>query len=1203
MPEEYKGLYVKFGADTTSLNAALRDINREARTTQTQLSAVQRALKFQPGNTTLLAQQMQQLEKRIDQTKTKLETLKQAQAQLGERTDLNAGEWDRLEREIADTENVLKRYNAQLDDTRAKMSALGQAGTAVTEFGKRIEGAGQKVANLGDTWTRTVTAGIVGGGALAVRAAVGVDTALTGVKKTLDATDDEYEQLKRSAIEFSKTNAVTADQILDIQTLGAQLGYSKSELKGFAETVSGLDIATDLDAEKAATEVAQFSNIMGTAHDKTSNLGSAIVALGNNFATTESSVMDMGMRVAAAGRQANMSEGDVLGLSAAMSSLGIEAEAGGTAISTTISGINKDVATNGENLKTWAGLASMSVDEFKRAWGTDAAGTFTKVIAGMQGVQESGGNLDVMLEQLGITGIRQTDVMKRLASNSGLLSDAIRVGNSAFAENTALQKEVANRNESLAAKFMMLQNRVTAVAIEIGEPLADALLDAVDAAEPLFQAIEDGAKAFSEMSEEEQRGVIQTLAMVAAMGPLLSILGRGMQAVKGLGEGMSTLAKVQTKIGSALDGYRASTASATAATGEMTAAEGAASAGAAGLSATMIATAAGVGILAVALAGVIKLWLDEQEAQRKFESSLQNLENSTAIPVLESTAQGIEGITDAADGYESIDEMTRSMNELSSAMQKRYQQASGEISQLQGYMDTIVELGGKSDLTAEQAQQLRSAVDHVNESCGTSAKVLDGTNRVVYETNGAYEDATASLQGYVTAKQAQIRVDAYSATLTDLYTEQAEAQADMAAKAEEAAEAHRKLAEAQAAGANPQWVNQLEINADKADKALGMSQERLDAVNGSIGKTTRAMSDNEAVARGEADAWQKLAAEFPALRDQFADDDAWRAFQKAVEGCGMSVDKFAALNQSDQMKIIQAFDGTNIKISQTNAALLGLSAVKIDDKHFFVSDDGTIYDETGKTHAFDSIQINGKHYYVTDDGYYNVETGKTQAFNAIKINGKHYYVSDDGTIYSNEMAVGALSGDIRAIPDENFWVDDDGSINGADGRIGNLAYDINTLPDGSIEVHANTDPAYWSVEDLKDWVRRQFVTIGIGASQGATGAFIPAHSQVREWARGFATVLTKPTVVRMDGMHLDIGGEAGAEYWEHGADGSDRLIPLTNRRYMSPIAKEIAVQLADRQRPQRLDYDRMGREMSRALDGMEISLDSRQMGRFVRRSL
>lgn len=435
-------------------------------------------------------------------------------------------------RAMAKAEEDLRRLRVRT------ASEMGGAAGAITDFGGKLGEAGGKIHNfgygmeqVGSKATRALTVPIAAAAAACGAAAIEIDTSLTSVRKTVDGTEEQYNQLKEAAIEFSKTNAVSASQILDIQALGAQLGYSIDELQEFGEVVSGLDIATNMSAEEAATELAQFANIMDMSHGKTRNFGSTIVALGNNFATTEADISHMAMRIAGAGKSIKLSEADVLGLATALSSMGIEAEAGGTAISTIMSNIDKAVATNAGSVKTWAQTANMSVDEFTAAWGTRAVDALSAVLVGMDAATHSGGNMSQMLEDLGIDSIRQTDVMKRLANNSGFLADAVETANLAWDENSALQAEVDNRNQSMAARFEMLKNKVTAVAEEVGTPLVNAALEFVDAAEPVLDVVSDAAEAFADMDEEDQKMVVGLVAAAAAFGPAAVGCGKVVQAV------------------------------------------------------------------------------------------------------------------------------------------------------------------------------------------------------------------------------------------------------------------------------------------------------------------------------------------------------------------------------------------------------------------------------------------------------------------------------------------------------------------------------------------------------------------------------------------------------------------------------------------------------------------------------------------------
>ena len=416
----------------------------------------------------------------------------------------------------------------------------------IAKVGAKWESMGDRVAKVGDKLTKSLTLPMVAGGAYAGKMAVEFDTALANVRKTSDLTESELEELAKSALELSKTQPVDAQTILNIEALGAQLGISNGKLETFAKTVSGLDIATNMNAETAATEMARFANIVGMAEDEFSNYGSTLVAIGNNMATTESEVSQMAMRFASAGAQAGMSEAQILGMAGAMSSLGIKAEMGGSALSQIFVSIGKAVANGGDDLEAFASRANMSAEEFRRAWGEDAAGAFNALIEGIGGATAAGEDMNVIMGELGFTQIRQSDVMRRLAGSTeavthkqSVLSSALELSTSAWEQNTALQKEVDQRNESMASRIEVLKNKLNAIAITVGRPLVNAVIDAVEALDPMIQGVADAAQAFADMDEGGQRAIIAMAGLAAGAGPLMSVSGRLM---RGFGSATSNLA-------------------------------------------------------------------------------------------------------------------------------------------------------------------------------------------------------------------------------------------------------------------------------------------------------------------------------------------------------------------------------------------------------------------------------------------------------------------------------------------------------------------------------------------------------------------------------------------------------------------------------------------------------------------------------------
>lgn len=203
-------------------------------------------------------------------------------------------------------------------------------------------------------------------GKSAISSSIEFESAFTGVKKTVDATEEDLQRFGGSQEAFYKDlsgwikeeatqTASTKERIADVMAISGQLGVRGSEnLKKFTETMIMMGDSTDLSAEEAAMSIAQLMNITGDSYDNTDKLGSAIVALGNNFATTEPQIVNMAQRLASTGTISNLSATEIVALATAMSTVGIQAEAGGTAMTQTLTAISQAVSGAGQTSEEYS---------------------------------------------------------------------------------------------------------------------------------------------------------------------------------------------------------------------------------------------------------------------------------------------------------------------------------------------------------------------------------------------------------------------------------------------------------------------------------------------------------------------------------------------------------------------------------------------------------------------------------------------------------------------------------------------------------------------------------------------------------------------------------------------------------------------------------------------------------------------------------
>jgi TP901 family phage tail tape measure protein len=314
-------------------------------------------------------------------------------------------------------------------------------------------------------------AAIAAGLALSVKAAIDWESAWAGVLKTVDGTPEQMAALEEEIRGLTAVLPASHREIAAVAEAAGQLGVQRQDVAAFTKTMIDMGEATNLSSDEAATAIARFMNIMQTAPANVDRLASAIVDLGNKGATTEAEITEMSLRIAGAGRTIGLSEQQVLAFAAALSNVGIKAEAGGTAISKVFLEIDTAVSAGGDNLETFAQTAGMTADEFRRAYEQDAGAAITAFVVGLGKVQESGGDVNAVLNQLGLTEIRVSDALRRLAGSGDNLTTTLQISNQAWDANEALAAEAERRYGTTAAQAAIARNQLNDLAIDMGTTL------------------------------------------------------------------------------------------------------------------------------------------------------------------------------------------------------------------------------------------------------------------------------------------------------------------------------------------------------------------------------------------------------------------------------------------------------------------------------------------------------------------------------------------------------------------------------------------------------------------------------------------------------------------------------------------------------------------------------------------------------------
>lgn len=400
--------------------------------------------------------------------------------------------------------------------------------------------------------------GITTGLGLAVSVGSEFESAFAGVKKTVDASDVEIMQMRDDLRQMAKEMPTSAAELSAIAESAGQLGIETGNITEFTRTMADLAVATNLTSDEAAAEFAKFANITGMAQDNFDELGSSVVALGNNLATNEADIVSMGMRIAAAGDQVGLSQAQIMAYSAALSSVGIEAEAGGSAFSKML--VNLQMATEtGEGLKGYAKVAGMTGAEFKKAFQQDATGAINAFLAGLNDTERNGKSAIAVLDDMGLTEVRLRDTLLRAANASDLFENALSISNESWEENVALANEAAQRYITFESQTGMLNNKIKDIGISIYDDLRPGLTDAMVLANEFVDSIAGQEDVFGNMISSAAEGLPTMAREMRETGKAVREFAEPFLKVGGwLVDNPGVMVGAVSSIGASLAGYKVS---------------------------------------------------------------------------------------------------------------------------------------------------------------------------------------------------------------------------------------------------------------------------------------------------------------------------------------------------------------------------------------------------------------------------------------------------------------------------------------------------------------------------------------------------------------------------------------------------------------------------------------------------------------------
>ncbi len=525
-----QGITVEIGGDTTKLTAALKGVNGEIRTTQSQLRDVNNLLKLDPGNTELLAQKHRLLADAVRETKEKLETLKAAAEQANEalaKGEITQEQYDGLQREIIETEERLKSLEEQ-----ASQSAV--AVQKIAAVGEDLKNLGDKISGVGTTLTKSVTTPIVGLGTVAVKTAADFDTAMSQVAAVSGATGKDLDALRDKAREMGSKTKFSASEAAEAMNYMAMAGWKTSDMLSGIEGIMNLAAASGEDLASTSDIVTDALTAFGLTAADSGHFADILAAASSNANTNVSMMGETFKYCAPIAGALGFSAEDTAEAIGLMGNAGIKSTQAGTALRTIMSNLSGEVKICGSNI----GEVTIAT--------TNADGSMRDLSAILADCRTAFGGLSESEKAAAAEALVGKNAMSGFLALMNAAPADIEKVSSAIANCDGKSAEMAaTMQDNLAGQLTILKSQLEELAISFGEILMPAIRQIVTWVQGFVDKLNG-------MDEGTKNTIVTIGLLAAAIGPVLIIIGKVVSAVGSIMTFIPTLIGGISSIGGGL---------------------------------------------------------------------------------------------------------------------------------------------------------------------------------------------------------------------------------------------------------------------------------------------------------------------------------------------------------------------------------------------------------------------------------------------------------------------------------------------------------------------------------------------------------------------------------------------------------------------------------------------------------------------------
>lgn len=533
MANRIKGITVEIGGDTTKLSKVLESVNKNIKSTQTQLKDVEKLLKLDPSNTELLSQKQKLLADAVSSTKEKLETLKTAAEQAN--TALANGEisqeqYDALQREIIETEQELRNLQTEADKTNTAFAKIGAAGEVMQNVGDKISGAGEKLL--------PVTGGITALGTAAVKTGADFDAAMSKVAAVSGATGDDLQALRDKAREMGSQTKFSASEAAEAMNYMAMAGWKTEDMLSGIEGVMNLAAASGEDLATTSDIVTDALTAFGLTAADSAHFADVLAAASSNANTNVSMMGETFKYAAPVAGSLGFSVEDTAEAIGLMANAGIKSTQAGTSLRSIMTALAGDVKFCGESIGE-VEIQTTNADGSMREL-SDILADCRVAFAGLSESEQASAaqalvGKNAMSGFLALMNAAPADIEKL----SGAISDC---------DGTSLSM-AETMQDNLAGQLTILKSQLEELAISFSDILMPAIRSIVSHIQGLVDKL-------NQLDPQTKETIVKIALVAAALGPLLIIIGK---TISGVGSVLSLVSKAPAAIGAVKGGITAVT--------------------------------------------------------------------------------------------------------------------------------------------------------------------------------------------------------------------------------------------------------------------------------------------------------------------------------------------------------------------------------------------------------------------------------------------------------------------------------------------------------------------------------------------------------------------------------------------------------------------------------------------------------------------